>query len=98
MMINNDHVRELAESFASRVDAMLAEHDSDGSDISEVESGRLIETVYNLALSRSPNDVELRIGAEALSTLQSEWHGDRHAALATYCHTILNSAAFLYID
>ena len=98
MMINNDHVRELAESFANRVDAMLTEHDSDGSDISRAESERLIETVYNLALSRSPNDVELRIGVEALDTLQAEWHGDRHAALTTYCHTILNSAAFLYID
>jgi hypothetical protein len=98
MMINNDHVRELAESFANRVDAMLAEHDSDGSDISKPESERLIDTVYNLALSRNPNDVERRIGVEALNTLQAEWHGDRHAALATYCHTILNSAAFLYID
>ncbi len=98
MMINNDHVRDLAESFANRVHAMLAEHDSDGSDSSEVESERLIETIYNLALSRNPNDVERRVGAEALTTLQAEWHGDRHAALATYCHTILNSAAFLYID
>ena len=98
MMINNDHVRELAESLASRVDAMLTEYNSDGSDTSKPESERLIETVYSLALSRSPNDVERHIGVKALNTLQSEWHGDRHAALATYCHTILNSAAFLYID
>lgn len=98
MMLNNEHVRELAESLAHRVDAMLAEQDSDSSDISKPEYERLIKTVYNLALSRSPNDVERRVGVEALTTLQAEWHGDRHAALATYCHTILNSAAFLYID
>ncbi len=104
MLMNNDHVRELAESFASRVNAMLTEHDLDASDLNEsaVErserSERLVETIYNLSLSRTPNDVERRLGVEALDILQTDWQGDRHAALATYCHTILNSAAFLYID
>jgi len=98
MMMNNEHVRELAESFASRVNAMLIEKDSNVSDVSKVNSERLVENIYRLALSRMPDDVERRIGVEALDILQADWHDDQHAALATYCHTILNSAAFLYID
>lgn len=99
MMINNEHVRKLADAFATRVEAIISEDKSEDSDIHDkTRQTQLVETVYNLALNRMPNDAELHVGVEALNSLFAGWHGARHAALATYCHTILNSAAFLYID
>ena len=99
MMINNEHVRKLADAFATRVEAIISEDKSEDSDIHDkTRQTQLVETVYNLALNRMPNDAEVRVGVEALNSLFAGWHGARHAALATYCHTILNSAAFLYID
>ncbi|MDA1229753.1 MAG: PSD1 and planctomycete cytochrome C domain-containing protein [Planctomycetota bacterium] len=94
MMLNNDHVRELADSLAGRVESILADKDPNRVDMHAAE----VECVYQLTLSRPPNDVERRLGIDALKSLQASWQGDRHAALATYCHTIVNSAAFLYID
>jgi len=47
-----------------------------------------IERLYWIALSRPPDDEETRISLEALSKLP----------LDRLCHTVLNSAAFLYID
>ena len=94
MMLNNEHVRELATAFANRVQAILSSQDPVRVDPVAAQ----VDTVYQLALNRLPSDVERRIGIDSLKLLQTEWQGDRHAALATYCHTILNSAAFLYID
>ena len=89
MLMNNDRIRDLAASFAERV-AGLVEDASD--------PGARIDTVYQIALSSLPSDEERRIGIETLEDLEAGWEGDRHAALVTYCHTILNSAAFVYID
>ena len=94
MMMNNEHVRELAAAFADRVQAILSSQASAGIDPDAAQ----VDTVYQLALNRLPSDVERRLGIESLHQLQTEWQGDRHAALETYCHTILNSAAFLYVD
>ena len=94
MMMNNAHVRQLANDFANRVQAILSGQDSLRVD----PDAALVDTVYELALNRMPSDFERRIGIESLNQLQSEWQGNRHAALETYCHTILNSAAFLYVD
>ncbi len=80
---------------------------------SPIESGRKqgpirprqVEWVYLTALSRPPSEEENRLGVAALDRLAGEWgkqpaNRDEAAqrALTTYCHTILNSAAFLYID
>ena len=94
MMMNNEQVHELAAAFANRVQAILSSQDSRSVDPVAVQ----VDTVYQLALNRLPSDVERRIGIESLNQLQTEWQGDRQAALETYCHTILNTAAFLYID
>ena len=74
--------------------AILSSQDSAGIDPDAAQ----VNTVYQRALNRMPSEIERRIGIESLNHLQTEWQGDRRAALATYCHTILNSAAFLYID
>ena len=57
------------------------------------------------ALSRPPCEEEKTLGREALALLTEGWGNQRidrdeaaRRALTTYCHTILNSAAFLYID
>jgi hypothetical protein len=92
LLTNNEHVRELASAFATRVNDLQSETDTDEGLVETVE------TVYQLALSRLPTETERRLGVAALTQLQIEWRGDRHAALETYCHTILNSAAFLYVD
>jgi hypothetical protein len=90
MLLNNQHVRDLAASFAKRVESMTP---ADKGDL-----GSTVESVYQLALSRSPSDEERRLGIETLRELVELWEGDKRLALETYCHTILNSAAFLYVD
>lgn len=94
LMLNNDHVRELAAAFADRVQSIVDESSPRDPDRCATQ----IDTVYKLALNRQPSDEERCVGIEALHTLQAEWQGDEHAALTTYCHIILNSASFLYID
>jgi hypothetical protein len=89
MLLNNGHVRDLATAFAARVRAIVQ-----GSE----DRGSFVDAVYGLALSRSPSEQERTIGIESLRELQSAWNGRADKALETYCHTILNSAAFLYVD
>jgi hypothetical protein len=47
-----------------------------------------VEKLYWIALSRPPEDDERKLSLEALAKLP----------LSRLCHTMLNSAAFLYID
>jgi len=47
-----------------------------------------VEKLYWMALSRPPDDEERKLSLESLAKL----------ALGRLCHTMLNSAAFLYID
>ncbi|MEO1994063.1 MAG: DUF1553 domain-containing protein [Planctomycetaceae bacterium] len=91
MLMNNRLVHRLAAAFAERVSGMW--DPEAGGDFDE-----RIDLVYKLALSRLPSDAERSVGQQALRTLETHWKGDRQAALETYCHTIFNSAAFLYVD
>jgi mono/diheme cytochrome c family protein len=93
-LMNNGMVRRLADQFARRV------RQEAGSD-----PARQIEWIYLTALSRPPREEERTLGQAALALLTEEWGKQRidrneaaRRALTTYCHTILNSAAFLYID
>jgi len=92
MLMNNEHIHELAGAFAARVEEVLGEQ------AIERNRGAQVETVYQLALSRFPSDAERAIGVETLKELESAWQGAPHAPLESYCHAILNSAAFLYVD
>ena len=91
MLMNNKHVRQLAVAFAERVERSLPVSTSH-------DQGERVDAIYSLALSRLPTDEERELGVESLKSLESAWQGDPHGALVTYCHTILNSAAFLYVD
>ena len=99
-LMNDTMIRSLSDAFAGRV-------------IKDVgtESYRQVERVYQLALGRQPTAEEHQLGQTALAELTRQWRtstpkggkpdpgilpGAR--ALATYCHTIINSAAFLFID
>jgi hypothetical protein len=65
---------------------------------------REIEQAYWMALSRAPSEEEKRVATQDLLKLEQaalkEGKGEaaRQYALTAVCHTILNSAAFLYID
>ena len=98
---NSDMVRENSRYFAGRV------MDSAGEDLD-----KQIERVYLTALSRWPTAEEGKLGKEAVQDSTQYWleHLEeevptepkrdkaRWLALATFCHTILNSAEFIYID
>ncbi len=88
LLMNNLHVRELAAAFADRVESIA------GPDSARDQ----VEAVYQLALSRYPSSEEMQIGVDALRELEAAWNGSGDGPLVSYCHTILNSAAFLYID
>ena len=101
-LMNNAMVRELAERFAERV-WNGDEHDP------ALQVGR----VYAIALGRPPTADERSLGIEMLAEFQRRWLGESkktkaaqattselaaRRALISYCHAILNSAAFLYVD
>ena len=97
-LMNNGMVRQLADSLATRI---------------QRESGddprKQIESLYWLALSRPPTPEEGKASMEAFLKLKQLVHDDstNHSttqslaetrALAELCHTVFNSAAFIYID
>lgn len=89
-LLNNARVRELASALAS-----LVEGKCDG----ETDPVRArVEAAYPIVFGRLPSPEERAAGVEALRALEREWSGDETRALETYCHTLLNSAAFAYVD
>src|SRR5262249_18470314 len=98
-LMNNGMVEQLAGAFARRVAREAG-----------LSPERQIEHAWLLALGRRPTAKELRVGIESLHDLQSAWREQGNSetdadqssasihALTTFCHAILNSAAFLYID
>lgn len=98
-LLNNGMVHELAGHFADQVIAAPT-------DQAEEQALAQIRSVYRLALSRFPMADEQQSALEALSELQAHWRATDGAtdesaarkALASFCHAIMNSAEFLYID
>ena len=97
-LMNNGMVFELAEHFAQRVLR-------DVGNAAAEDFARQVDEVYWIALSRRPSVDELEIGIAALNQLAANWsktisdaESVRVKALSAYCHAIMNSAGFLYID
>jgi hypothetical protein len=89
-LLNNARVRELAAALAARV-----EQQCDG----ETDPVRArVEAAHPIVFGRLPSAEERTAGIEALRALGRKWSGDEARALETYCHTLLNSAAFVYLD
>ena len=91
-LLNDPTVRQLAGSLAERVRREA------GSD-----PARRIEQAYWIVLNRPPTSEEEAVSRQALETLEksAENTGGKKVveqALAKFCHTLLNSAGFLYID
>ncbi len=92
-LLNNATIYELASDFATRLEKEAG-----------TDSRRQIEQAYWIALSRSPSAEEMRVASEDLAKLKQAAAKDvkgasaEHEALTAFCHTIFNSAAFLYID
>jgi hypothetical protein len=89
-LLNNSRVRQLSEAFARRL--------GDAS-----EPGRQVEEASWLALGRPPTSAERATGLASLNSLTRAWAsaaGDQASrrALVSYCHALLNSAGFLYVD
>jgi hypothetical protein len=97
-LLNNKMVHELSLHFANRV---AGEKDAQAS------LSQSLSRIYLVALSRPPTDDELSLAVQAVEQLEATWRSKtpasehvqaRSRALANYCHAIMNSAAFLYID
>jgi hypothetical protein len=96
-LLNNGMVQQLADSTAARIKKEAGE-----------SIGKQIDTLYWRALSRGPSEEEKKLALEAVTKIQqAELHSSSQklseseaqtAALSKLCHTIFNSAAFLYID
>ena len=93
-LLNNARIAELAGHLAERA----------RSEAGASVKGQ-IERVYWLVLSRPPTADEQPIALAAVRSLQAQWIASGAAdgeaprkALASYCHTMLNSAALLYVD
>lgn len=88
MLTNNGRVRELSAALAARVDNLVGDGEP------TPRSTATINAVYRIALSRLPTPRERELGVETLKELQDI----SSEPLEAYCHAILNSAAFIYID
>ena len=96
-LMNNGMIRDLASHFADRVRKEVGD-----------EPYKQTERAYQIALSRMPSEKERELGISALKSLRTQWRKElgkkatdddvRRKALANFCHAIVNSAAFLYID
>ena len=98
-LLNNAAVEQLAADFAKRIRREVGN-----------DPGRQIDAVYRIALGRPPAADEAKLGRNALEEFAAKWAEPLAAAntpdrdqaeskaLATYCHAVVNSAAFLYVD
>lgn len=97
-LLNDAMVYEWAEQFAARVIRCT-----------ETEPSSRIAVAYQLALSRPPTEQERQLAETVLHELVERWRADattdkgsakspEDQALVTFCHALMNSAAFLYID
>lgn len=109
LLLNNQRVHELAQYFSDRLQNIPTELPNatiKGASTSQPTSpnqnsghwNQVIERAYQIAMSRSPSSEELALGSTSLDLLVRKWDGDTEKALTSYCHALLNSASFLYID
>jgi hypothetical protein len=94
-MMNDAQVQKLAAAFARRVAKEAG-----------ADPARQVERAYWIALSRPVTTEERTVGLRALADLTRSWakhsrpgqEDPADRALVTFCHALLNSAAFVTID
>jgi hypothetical protein len=110
MLSNNAQIYSLAADIGERVaDAAgsigASATTSSGHPASAIDRQVAIRHAYELILNRLPSPVEMQRCQQAIVALDDGWRADGipsieagQRALTTFCHTLLNSAAFLYVD
>lgn len=101
-LLNNAAVHDLARSFADRVEREAGDN----------PTAQVIR-VHQLATGTTPSGEDLQLGVEYLAELSQQWMKSPQAssespedlkrsadrsALRNYCHAVMNSAAFVYVD
>lgn len=100
-LLNDEKIREHARYFAGRV------IDSAGDDLA-----KQVERAYMMALSRPPTQQEIATGVGAIQNFTRQWREKlekevpaeprqakaKWLGLASFCHVMLNSPDFVYID
>ncbi len=96
-LLNNGLVYELAGHFAARVRQEAGD-----------DRQRQIERAYLITSSRPPTAEELAVAQTAITDLTAAWEQNaaktdkpkppEESALASFCHALINSAAYSYID
>lgn len=100
-MMNGSMTWDLAKFMAGRV-----------IDEAEGDRAKQVELIYLRAYARRPSENEVRMGLQAISQFRQQWPArlatdntdaprtwqGEWLALANYCHAILNSAEFSFID
>ena len=98
-LLNDASVREMAGQFADRVLRVAGD-----------DATKQIQQIYWIALSRPPSAEEQEACLQILTGLTEQWTKSLETAskpskpeatrkaLTTLCHTIMNSAVFLYVD
>jgi hypothetical protein len=96
-LLNNSLIRELSIAFADRIEQDVPDN-----------RDQQIKRAYRIAFSRDPNQEEQTLSHETLDLLTHKWksveseqqsdQSPESRALANFCHVILNSAEFLFVD
>lgn len=101
---NDAAIRQSAARFAGRVIQKVKQE----ANSQAIPIDACVEQIYQIALGRPPRDDERTICRESVTQLKTGWLNQAPTglaeeealkkALSSFCHTILNSADFLFID
>jgi hypothetical protein len=91
-LMNDKQIHHWTELFAERVQAYAGN-----------DSTQRITYAYLCATGREPTDTEMKVASLFLEKLVEQWQSEQPAdaadkALVNFCHALVNSAAFLYVD
>lgn len=96
-LMNNQMIYELASDLAKRIEAEAGSHPSEQ-----------VRRAWMVVCNQPPLEQDMQISLQAIAELQHQWSVElnetqvtqavRERALGDFCHALINSASFLYID
>jgi hypothetical protein len=91
LLLNGDFTQERAQRLGADLLAQFGDDDA-----------ALVKRVYRSAWGRTPSSEEVRLGvrflAEQTARLKTQGNDARKAAVIDFCHAVLNTNEFLYVD